>query len=50
MDEAWQVTFAEFWPLFHQVNGTASKPKRLTGKELRETYDRWANGVTDGNA
>lgn len=49
MTEAWQVTFAEFWPLFHQVMNTASKPRRMTGKELRKLQDEF-NGVKDGNA
>lgn len=48
--EAWQVTFPEFWALFHQVNGTAAKPKPMTGKQFEALHDAWAKGSKDGNA
>ncbi len=43
----WQMTFAEFWPLYNAITGNTIKP--LDGAELEDLEASWT-GVTDGNS
>lgn len=43
----WQMTFAEFWPLYNAATGNTIKP--LTEMELDSLEDAWL-GVGNGDA
>ena len=43
------MTYGEFWPLYHQVVGTATKPKPMSAAEFRKLHDSWAKGGEHGH-
>jgi len=38
----WQLTFAEFWPMYNAVVGKIEMP--MTANEVRDLENRWING------
>ena len=41
-DKFWQLTFAEWWPIYNAMTGKTIKP--LSRTETEDLEDRWASG------
>ena len=42
ISEFWQLTFAEYWPLYNNVMGKTEKP--MTEADVKALNEKWANG------
>ena len=45
--EAWGVTFGEFWPLYNAIVGRQTKP--MSASEFKDLHEAWGKGELNGN-